>query len=275
MHTLHQCRRIAPSGCSQAAILLPGALDALAQAELYGELCRTTRFTDQWRHLLSDGESPMTARPEPFCVRRWSRSADLAFVSSLLPFLSALFDDPEVGGSKRAPQVFQHPHSGQTNALEKPELVFATARSLAERAADELRDDATALGLRELCFDSLVSLLYPAGGALDPHVDRGLPGLGLSLSLGAACSFEYGGTVTVLRSGDALFGAFGAVTHQVLRVHDATTAPDWWRRLPAGQGDDDNMVTFGRARCSLQIRDSREMRARRARGRPRRAAAQR
>ena len=101
MHTLHQCRRIAPSGCSQAAILLPGALDALAQAELYGELCRTTRFTDQWRHLLSDGESPMTARPEPFCVRRWSRSADLAFVSSLLPFLPALFADPEVGGSKR------------------------------------------------------------------------------------------------------------------------------------------------------------------------------
>ncbi|KAL3904365.1 MAG: hypothetical protein SGPRY_011311 [Prymnesium sp.] len=87
-------------------------------------------------------------------------------------------------------------------------------------------------------FDSLVSLLYDSPGALRPHVDDGLPGVGLSLSLGSACVFEYGGVEMVLSSGDVLIGAFGFVIHQV-------------------SSGDVGTATFGRARCNLQLRRGR------------------
>ena len=96
-------------------------------------------------------------------------------------------------------------------------------------------------------YDSLVSVLYAAGGTLQPHLDKGMCGYGLALSLGAACSFDWGGTAVELKSGDAIFGDFGRVRHAVTTTHSAEddSAPAWWC----------DAVRFGRARCSLQLRD--------------------
>ena len=62
-------------------------------------------------------------------------------------------------------------------------------------------------------------MLYPVGGALKPHVDEGLVGYGLAVSLGASCVFEIGGDEHVLESGDAVFAPFGQVPHAVLTTH--------------------------------------------------------
>ena len=97
-------------------------------------------------------------------------------------------------------------------------------------------------------YDSLVSLLYAPGATLRPHVDKDLGGAGLAVSLGASATFDFGGSRTVLRSGDALFADFSLVEHAVLRTHPPDSAPAWWHDLP-DQG------RFGRSRCSLQLRD--------------------
>ena len=60
-----------------------------------------------------------------------------------------------------------------------------------------------------------MSILYRARGALRPHVDHGLEGLGLAVSLGSSCEFRYGDEIVELRSGDALFGNFGSVARRV------------------------------------------------------------
>ena len=205
------------------ALLIPRALSDVQQSELYQELCSTVRGGAQWHKLLADIESgPLDPRPQPLCV-------------------------------------YNHPHSGQTNAAHPPRLAFSFAQQLAARASNDPNVDAAVRDeLSNLSFDSLVSLVYAPSGALPEHVDRGLPGLGLSISLGASCSFEYGGTVRTLRSGDALLGAFGDVPHQVLRVHDESSAPDWWHRLSDRASE---ATTFGRVRCSLQLRDARALRA--------------
>ena len=67
----------------------------------------------------------------------------------------------------------------------------------------------------------MVSLLYDQDACLPSHKDDGLPGIGLSISLGAAATFAYGDETICLRSGDALFGRFGHVTHQVSAIHGA------------------------------------------------------
>ena len=72
-----------------------------------------------------------------------------------------------------------------------------------------------ARALRATRLDSLVSILYRARGALRPHVDHGLEGLGLAVSLGSSCEFRYGDEIVELRSGDALFGSFGSVARRV------------------------------------------------------------
>lgn len=162
--------------------------------------------------------------------------------------------------------VWNHPYTGNSNSLRKPEGLLEWASALSRRAATQIgrgpppEEEGVKHLLSQLDdpqFDSLVSLLYDSPGALRPHVDDGLPGVGLSLSLGSACVFEYGGVEMVLSSGDVLIGAFGFVIHQVSSVSSSDTAPAWWRALPARPQGDVGTATFGRARCNLQLRRGR------------------
>ena len=155
---------------------------------------------------------------------------------------------------------------------EAPQSILTWARQLASYAARKVASvDATGLAprderarlaraLRATRLDSLVSILYRARGALRPHVDHGLEGLGLAVSLGSSCEFRYGDEIVELRSGDALFGNFGSVEHEVVSTRPAATGPAWWRRLPAAPGLAGEISRFGRARCSLQIRQARDRR---------------
>ena len=109
-------------------------------------------------------------------------------------------------------------------------------------------------------LDSLVTIMYRARGSLRSHVDHGLPGLGLTVSLGAPACFRYGGRDVLLRSGDVLCGAFGDVEHSVVATRPLDEAPAWWRSLPAAPSAATEISRFGRARCSLQIRQARAKR---------------
>ena len=134
--------------------------------------------------------------------------------------------------------VHKHPYTLKSNG-EAPQSILTWARQLASYAARKVASvDATSLAprderarlaraLRATRLDSLVSILYRARGALRPHVDHGLEGLGLAVSLGSSCEFRYGDEIVELRSGDALFGNFGSVAR---RVEIECPAPARWRR---------------------------------------------
>ncbi len=148
--------------------------------------------------------------------------------------------------------MWRHPYTQQTNARHTPQLVLDWAHGLAETVARRLGEESPAHGaaaasIDQAKYDSLISILYAPGGTLRPHVDTDLRGHGLALSLGASCTFDFGGAEVELRSGDVLFAQFGAVRHAVLATQPAAeSAPAWWR---------DEARRFGRDRCSLQLRD--------------------
>ena len=151
--------------------------------------------------------------------------------------------------------VFRHPYSDQTNADAKPQAVFDWAHGLAAHVAYELRQRkgealaGAADAIDHAKYDSLVSVCYAREGTLPTHVDKGLSGYGLALSLGAACQFDYGGSQVELHSGDALFADFSRIQHSVLATRSVeATAPTWW-------GHADVERRYGAARCSVQLRD--------------------
>ena len=249
-----------------AGLLLPRALNERQQSQMYAYVCANARGTQEWQNLQLDAgtlacdERDMFKTPFP--------------AERPLPLL-----------------VHKHPYTLKSNG-EAPQSILTWARQLASYAARKVASvDATGLAprderarlaraLRATRLDSLVSILYRARGALRPHVDHGLEGLGLAVSLGSSCEFRYGDEIVELRSGDALFGSFGSVArrveinvqldgvtvcypqveHEVVSTRPAATGPAWWRRLPAAPGLAGEISRFGRARCSLQIRQARDRR---------------
>ena len=100
--------------------------------------------------------------------------------------------------------------------------------------------------------DSMLGQLYPAGGALDRHVDMDLS-WGMSVSLGQPADFACFGAagpdtappevVLAVESGDVLIGEFGLLPHAVA-VPEGGAVPGWWDRADA----------YGLARCNVLFR---------------------
>jgi hypothetical protein len=87
--------------------------------------------------------------------------------------------------------------------------------------------------------------LFDIESAMAPHKDEYVD-WGISINIGASCDFTFGSEKIVLNSGDVLIADFSKVYHSVDRIHESSI-PGWF--------DDENIRTFGRARCSIQIRD--------------------
>jgi hypothetical protein len=96
-------------------------------------------------------------------------------------------------------------------------------------------------------FNSVYAQLFGADATMAPHRDAHVT-WGISVNLGATCRFRFGNATVMLRSGDILIADFSAVTHAVEEVFPAT-APGWF--------NDEVAPTFGRVRCSVQIREVR------------------
>ena len=152
-----------------AGLLLPRALNERQQSQMYAYVCANARGTQEWQNLQVDAgtlacdERDMFKTPIP--------------AERPLPLL-----------------VHKHPYTLKSNG-EEPRTILTWARQLASYAARKVASvDATGLAprderarlaraLRATRLDSLVSILYRARGALRPHVDHGLEGLGLAVSL--------------------------------------------------------------------------------------------
>ena len=207
-------------------VLIRSALCDSEQRSLYLELCSAADGTAEWQLLSKFAAAEQPAAPWPLLIWR-------------------------------------HPYTGDSNVPARPG-VLDWAHSLARRAAGALRAAHCATmslrpELRRLCQqleelqpDAALVQLYPPGGTLGEHVDEGLTGLGVSLSLGASAAVLCGGDELTLRSGDALVADFGREPHAVRCTHGAASAPPWWRRL--GEQPTTGATTFGRARCNLQLR---------------------
>lgn len=95
-------------------------------------------------------------------------------------------------------------------------------------------------------FNSLYAQLYGAAGSMALHKDE-FVSWGVSVNLGASATFNFGGDKILLHSGDVVVADFSGVEHGVEAVHQSCM-PDWFC-------EESGIQSFGRVRCSVQIRD--------------------
>jgi cytochrome P450 len=92
-------------------------------------------------------------------------------------------------------------------------------------------------------FNSVYSQLYPEESKMNLHKDQYVD-WGISISIGASCVFIFGNNEVSLSSGDVFIADFSKVEHGIDSI-DPETTPEWFK----------NENTFGRIRCSIQIRE--------------------
>lgn len=103
-------------------------------------------------------------------------------------------------------------------------------------------------------FNSLYAQLFSGSSTMDLHKDEYVD-WGISLSLGASCSFQFGQEEFMLNSGDIMIADFSKTDHAVNAILD-NTAPGWFGFADNTDGDQImDVETFGKARCSIQIRN--------------------
>jgi cytochrome P450 len=103
-------------------------------------------------------------------------------------------------------------------------------------------------------FNSFYSQLYPESGKMDLHKDEYVD-WGVSVSIGASCVFMFDNHEITLSSGDVFVADFSKVTHGIESI-DSETLPKWFNNgYIEHNGEQKQVKTFGRVRCSIQIRE--------------------
>ncbi len=103
--------------------------------------------------------------------------------------------------------------------------------------------------------NSVYIQLYGADSSMKPHKDQHVD-WGISVSLGASCRMQLGDQELLLHSGDVLICDFSALEHSVKEIM-TENIPSWFNPevLENLEKDsDDYYETWGRVRCSVQIR---------------------
>ncbi|RWS01198.1 hypothetical protein B4U79_16637 [Dinothrombium tinctorium] len=107
-------------------------------------------------------------------------------------------------------------------------------------------------GSADYTFNSIYAQLYTKETEMKTHKDQFVT-WGVSVSLGASCDFQFGDQVVTLNSGDVLVADFSKIDHSVFNV-DPTSTPHWFQDGFKENADEEPINTFGRHRCSIQIR---------------------
>lgn len=134
-------------------------------------------------------------------------------------------------------------YTNTSNCVE-PVKMFDTAKKIWSLLVDNKT---------ELDFDgddifepnSVYAAMFANDTTMEKHTDKNCD-WGISISLGATCKFTYDNQQILLESGDVLIGDFSVVEHSVDCV--TNDIPEWFG------GDYDDINTFGKTRCSVQIR---------------------
>ena len=103
----------------------------------------------------------------------------------------------------------------------------------------------------EYVFDSLYGQLFGNESKMNLHRDEHVT-WGVSVSLGASCDFVFGNETIMLNSGDVLIADFSKIDHGVPHIH-TNTVPGWFS--DDTKQVDNGLESFGRIRCSIQIRN--------------------
>lgn len=109
----------------------------------------------------------------------------------------------------------------------------------------------------EYIFDSVYAQLYGNGGEMACHYDKYVS-WGVSLNLGASCDFKIDDRVVTLHSGDVIVADFSKVFHGIVKIY-SENVPGWFsleEGMEQENEQDEEIKTFGRIRCSIQIRNS-------------------
>lgn len=107
------------------------------------------------------------------------------------------------------------------------------------------------VGLEPKKFDSVYVQLYNQKSSMKSHKDQYV-NWGISVSIGASCTFKMGEHVVNLHSGDVMIADFSKIEHSVVDILD-TNIPGWFN--PETKEEGSYLETFGNVRCSIQIRD--------------------
>ena len=104
-------------------------------------------------------------------------------------------------------------------------------------------------------FNSFYSQLYPESSKMDLHKDEHVD-WGISVSIGSSCVFNFDTHEITLNSGDVFVADFSKVIHGVESI-DTETLPKWFSDGYQIENDNEKkyVKTFGRVRCSIQIRE--------------------
>ena len=97
-------------------------------------------------------------------------------------------------------------------------------------------------------FNSMYAQLFGSKSILHMHKDEYVD-WGISINLGASCEFMFNNEKIILNSGDVFIADFSKYEHGVLKILD-NTIPTWF-----DSEINNNIKTFGRIRCSIQIRN--------------------
>lgn len=146
-------------------------------------------------------------------------------------------------------------YTGTSNCNEQQVKPFF---SFAEKLWESLRKNKRPLkfphDVKPNC-NSIYSQLYPKESTMDLHKDQYVD-WGISISIGASCIFMFGDHEVTLSSGDVFVADFSKVTHGIDSI-DPETTPEWFNtgRKVKCDGEEKIIETFGRIRCSIQIRE--------------------
>jgi len=146
-------------------------------------------------------------------------------------------------------------YTGRSNCYEEQVKPFF---SFADKLWESLRKNKRPLKFPHNVspkFNSFYSQLYPESSAMDLHKDQYVD-WGISVSIGASCIFLFGDHEVTLSSGDVFVADFSKVTHGVESI-DPETTPKWFNTGYKVECDGEEKIieTFGRIRCSIQIRE--------------------
>jgi hypothetical protein len=97
-------------------------------------------------------------------------------------------------------------------------------------------------------FNSMYAQLFGSESILHMHKDEYVD-WGVSINLGASCEFIFNNEKIILNSGDVFVADFSKYEHGVLKILD-NTLPSWF-----DSEINNSIKTFGRIRCSIQIRN--------------------
>ena len=103
-------------------------------------------------------------------------------------------------------------------------------------------------------FNSVYSQLFGEKSKMDVHKDEHV-NYGISISLGASCKFNFDGKEIILNSGDIFVSDFSKIDHGVSEIF-RETVPGWFSNEI---NEDKEIQTFNKLRCSIQIREVKEI----------------